>query len=558
MIFERDIDAITSCIKDEIDNGVIVLAGAGCSCESGLPTVYSLIKESVSSILKYTELSAELKKKALEDIPGNLRLEVFFSRILDIVGDKGYHPLTLLQGGNPTALHFLTGELLNRGYIKHVLTTNFDNLFEMACDPYSLKQQKNKIPKIVKLHGSIPRKGPINSSKIKAEIKRVARGIDVISETEFNNLVAKNTLLVLGYSGRDYYGAMPILYGSEFKKIIWVQHTSIFTVADENVNIKNWLSRADNGIYIYADTSLLISRLAESYNIQIGMNTSWSGLSWFSDPFKDSGIDLKPCAELIIAVLFREAGFPSEAYDCLYAAIERLELKYLKYLAMCYIESAQICLTGFGGQSHESLGLKHAEHALMAVNKMTNKLSWDAQVLEKRALLTLYDIYISIPTLLIEKGNTVLWNTQNIIEWAESNGETMIAAEGCKLLARLIMNNRDKSPATLEVAISAYEDSNIFAGNELAEDVLASSYYWLGYLYNCKGDTQKCLEYDIKRLKCLLLLRQTPEHEHIKTCLKMIKRNLVKYKNDFATINNAYKQMALLGIVEEDFDDIKL
>lgn len=135
------------------------------------------------------------------------------------------------------------------------------------------------------------------------------------------------------------------------------------------------------------------------------------------------------------------------------------------------------------------------------------------------------------------------------MDLARDNGETEVLGLGCRVLAEIVLNclRDDNSKAPLELTISTFEEAVGFLELEFAQDLLASCYYWLSVLCSYAGDYRKEIKYNVKRLRSLLLLRQTPEHEHVKSCLRMIARRLPVLGTTPDIVQETRREVARLG-----------
>jgi hypothetical protein len=527
---------------------LIIFAGAGVSRASGLPLASQIIEHSLEAMLSASHLSEDYKALARSVVPRELRLEVFLRELMDVLGDRGLLPLTCLQNGQPTAMHRLTADLFGRGWLRGAVTTNFDLLFERACEEKSVHinslttdesyeswSQTKDQPSIFKLHGSL-------DEAMQAEVRQVARGLGRTRTAVLEHLLESYVFLFLGYSGRDFFGAMPVVFGSRFKRIVWVEHAPRGQAIQGNRVVKEWLNAQDRGTYIETDSGELLGALAQHLGLEYDVHAQ-PPAGPLVEPFAQERELLSACADTVVASLLKRAGEPSAAYQCYTTALNHLEMPAQNDLFIkCHLGCSNIALNGMEGWALEHTAMAHAEAALGASPGWGHPLHMQSQ-------LAVYDavISISVPSgFAFHSYPGLILSTQSIVDTAIANSEFLIAAAGCRLLGQIIVNGKN-TPGSLNAVISLYEDTVVFQEVEHAQDLLASTYWWLSMLNARAGNVEEALKYNVKRLKSLLLIRQTPDHEHILTCVKMIQRELAMVGRETAAGREAIDAVARLG-----------
>lgn len=120
-------------VERAADGDLILFAGAGVSLAAGYPSQRAMIELITSHLRRsFNDETLDLSGKSFQEIAGNI--EAAFGRryLLDIF----LHAMSPPQGVSPTAAHVL-GVCL----FKTIITTNFDALFEAACDAQGIEYQ---------------------------------------------------------------------------------------------------------------------------------------------------------------------------------------------------------------------------------------------------------------------------------------------------------------------------------------------------------------------------------------------------------------------------------
>lgn len=261
---------------NELEFGQLaIFCGAGISRNSGLPLANELISYLLDKLFK------ENGNKYTEEIKNsNLPFEAFIETLSERITIAEI--LDIFKDGKPNTNHIWIAKLSKYGYIKTILTTNFDLLIEKALEQEGLKRNKDfnvyfieeefsKIDfinlgdniNIFKIHGSIE---DINS--IRTTLKAVAN--KVLSEKRmalirylFLGGKHKN-IIVLGYSCSDEFDITPQIQSIEEsrKEIIFVDHINSFTEEIEELKIKESKNPFKNfsGIRIKCNTDRFIEK----------------------------------------------------------------------------------------------------------------------------------------------------------------------------------------------------------------------------------------------------------------------------------------------------------
>jgi len=535
-------------------SALVLFAGAGISLAGGIPASSELIHSTLGTILSFSSLPQEYKRLTQEVCTQTMRLEIFLRELVDILGEKGLFPLRILSGGTPSLVHLLIAELMKRRLLRYVVTTNHDLLFEKACatrhvlvsvlvtnDEFKTWKWSEDNPAIFKLHGSADYLNLGGAECVQAEVRQVARGLSKEKSEVLKYLIERYSFLIVGYSGRDFFGALPIVFQSNFNRIVWINHEEKQVPARSNLVVKRWLTAHPRGTYVNADSMALLAAIAEKLDIQVHSHSRCQD-SKPVETLKSEGPLLEQSADVLIGMLLKRAGKPDEAYDCLAHALARLDLPaHSGLITKCHIACAEIAGTGLRGWRHEFLAKEHSEAALKAA------LSGSDHILVMQAQLAVYDSYLSVAIPLGFDYIGLLIFVQHIVDYAMVCGESILASTGCKLLAQVILNC-ENAREMLPIVIGLYEDAVMFEEDEYAQDVLASTYYWLALMNYTIGAKEKEIKYNLKRLRSLLLIRQMPEHEHVASCLRMIKRTLDELGRESLVGRKAVEYLEELGL----------
>lgn len=231
------------------------LAGAGISVPAPayLPTAPALISEITTAVTDDANFRTAIMDRTFggrATLDGNAAL-LRFETILTCIHHAVDPTLDLLsifsECRTPTPYHYFLADQLRRGAI--LLTTNFDNLIEIAChelsvaytlivhdeelaafakDPLSVKCP------LVKLHGAYNSVAPSLSStsgpvNIKTTLPELSIGYlrkdsDSISPV-LACVMAQRHLVVLGYSGCDDFDIVPSIRGAKpCHGLTWIDH----------------------------------------------------------------------------------------------------------------------------------------------------------------------------------------------------------------------------------------------------------------------------------------------------------------------------------------------
>ena len=193
----------------------VLLIGAGVSRDAGLPTAWDLTLEIAkliyASINPEDELPDDIENWFINSEYSNRKFSEYMEEFFPQQGDlKDF--LNLHLSKTPTKyVYKYVSELVKRGYIRAIITTNFDNYTEKALEregiDYNVIVTKEDVKsaepliqtdkfRIYKPHGDL------NRGKIKVspqDLKKLEKNM----EKELIDICDKHGLIVLGYAGED-------------------------------------------------------------------------------------------------------------------------------------------------------------------------------------------------------------------------------------------------------------------------------------------------------------------------------------------------------------------
>ena len=222
----------------------VFLTGAGISLSppSNIPDGGAIIKILLKWISKddndYEKLENYLYGENKTSLFDFLRFELLLEKIHQFEPSILDMLSILEQGGFANTNHYFLAAMLKKDAT--VLTTNFDNRIEEACEDIGYTPKSLYLPKMknfnsgekynyIKLHGTFPRLDSVNKNIPVGMLTQIGKtGFGFHSLKEFNIYIEQElrdkTLVVLGYSASDSFDVVPLLENIEFKKIIWLDY----------------------------------------------------------------------------------------------------------------------------------------------------------------------------------------------------------------------------------------------------------------------------------------------------------------------------------------------
>lgn len=184
------------------DGRAVLLAGAGMSLRAGFPSAQALVEVLAANVVRrHDDLSGTAFRASFQDVAENFELAYGRRALVDCI----LKALSAPQGIMTTRAHRLSVKLF-----KTILTTNFDGLFESACDeagiPYTVVTDDVYLPDspdgtlIIKLDGSTSVPGSLVLTADDAAYSRSARRR---LWTSLSRLMKTHSVVVVGHSLRD-------------------------------------------------------------------------------------------------------------------------------------------------------------------------------------------------------------------------------------------------------------------------------------------------------------------------------------------------------------------
>lgn len=189
--------------------------GSGISKAAGIPTGEEILWDTLKRIY-------ELKKEIKDPLDDELKewfnksqyRDMTYSDILEVISESRDGRRKFLEkyfkGKKPTHAHKKIAELIDAGFIKIVITTNFDRLMEKALDDRNVEHDtvasdsdlEQVVPRehsncrILKIHGDYKH---VNILNTEAELAKLDQEI----AKELTDIFNKFGLVFVGYGGSD-------------------------------------------------------------------------------------------------------------------------------------------------------------------------------------------------------------------------------------------------------------------------------------------------------------------------------------------------------------------
>lgn len=217
-----DIPEIVNLIKN---GNVGFFYGAGMSFNAGIPTV-SVIIEKILHSFQMDEHIESIKqlKFPFEAYMEILRTHMSIDEMLDI-----------FNSGNPTKFHQLLKHLNQHGYVKNIMTTNFDLLLEksgimgleISINESQFSRIHNRTSNYIKIHGCVSNKESIRTT-IDSIAKRELKDKRKTAVEKFFRDWHLSTIFIMGYSCSDKMDITPFLRSihDSSTRIVFIQHQS--------------------------------------------------------------------------------------------------------------------------------------------------------------------------------------------------------------------------------------------------------------------------------------------------------------------------------------------
>ncbi len=256
----------------------ILFCGAGISKDAGVPSGQDILIDTLTKIYQQEQKKEKFsKEEVVKWYQKNKSLkDMSYSEMLDLVypgmEQKRLYLNSFFEGKQPGETHETIAKMIGAGLIRLIITTNFDNLIEKALDMegfsdrYSViatnDQAKNsdtwdkvEICRIYKIHGDKDQ-GPIRNSPVELE------KLDEYIERDFQELINRHGVLVLGYSGEDEGVIRCFERREHYRYPIYWQYRG-----DVNKRVKNLILNQDGVLMRYDRASELLNELLDRVEV---------------------------------------------------------------------------------------------------------------------------------------------------------------------------------------------------------------------------------------------------------------------------------------------------
>lgn len=316
-----------------IAGGLFFFAGSGFSYAFNLPSAYAVLEHTTNAFLP-----AAVTNKEKNDICNTIQPEVFYESIIGMTNSyeclsiwRSLYQAEQVRHGvqcTPNFSHLFIVEYSYKNSLP-IITTNFDSMFEQACDILNIKYrvvlptespsnlEGNKLS-ICKVHGSIQdNEGKYSPHALWTTMTQITK-VNTEWIKYLNALMTNNHLCFVGYSGRDidffpYIAEFPKKSG--VKKIIWINR-----FGGDHSDVA---SRACGAIRIYQLPSDLFKSVSDRVNIQVSNKTEQlvrnSGdietlLSFLERSLNEKRLLTKKEKKLLYCVLLSKVGRYRDAH----------------------------------------------------------------------------------------------------------------------------------------------------------------------------------------------------------------------------------------------------
>jgi NAD-dependent SIR2 family protein deacetylase len=210
----------------------VLFLGSGLSAEAGIPTGNAIFYDSIKLLYKLLNGVEEADEDIINEWFTDGEFKDFtYSDILEEICKTKEERRKFLEkyfiGKKPSESHYLIANMVKNGFIKVIVTTNFDRLMEDALTnkdvPFTIissdEELESSHPRehsncwILKLHGDYKR---LNIKNTKEELEN----LDTKIEKEFQDILDRYGIIVMGYSGSDE-GVMSVFERRDSKYMLY-------------------------------------------------------------------------------------------------------------------------------------------------------------------------------------------------------------------------------------------------------------------------------------------------------------------------------------------------
>jgi hypothetical protein len=264
------------------DRQVTLFSGAGVSVPSGLPDSGTMVESITSSMLRaidHFSLCTTDERELVRSTISKRRLEPILDSIVQFHEESSLNSILNFSCTEPNYNHESVAQLAAHRYLSHIITLNFDVLFETSLETYKVPFSWN-LPlanyyelapgtdprvKVTKPHGTLPfGDKPYKDYYLAATLEQVGdHPQDETSKAIATIAEESPVLFVCGYSNNDW-DILPILTATRWSRIYWIQHSH-----DLRPSVRSWLETLGRDSYclLYGDVRLLFNHLLKALEI---------------------------------------------------------------------------------------------------------------------------------------------------------------------------------------------------------------------------------------------------------------------------------------------------
>ena len=250
-------EVIKRTAKEIFNNEVIFFVGAGISKPSGAPLANEIVDGVINHLFEHHRTTlgkkyGELKNICLsESRPETLfnYIETYRAKAADATIDNSIDDLfSSIKDLKPTYFHWFLAILLGTGFVKSIITLNYDTLIEKACKEIIGREPKvyskpehfesfereveNEIL-LLKMHGSL---STTDEQPLQLAIRQLIP-LDPRKAQAINWFIKNKSFVFLGCSGNDDFDFTPIFVSEQANKTFyWINHQTASVINPSRQN----------------------------------------------------------------------------------------------------------------------------------------------------------------------------------------------------------------------------------------------------------------------------------------------------------------------------------
>ncbi len=255
---ENELDKQLEDLMKVAPEKLVFLCGAGISLDQ--PTALPTVNHFICSVLEKCEMKEEVIGSVCQQFG---KLIYRFESLVDEIRKHCDDDLMLTKLFNSSSynkLHYFLAMMLDKG--ASVITTNFDNCIENACDKnellykgrlvfYGQDMQSSMLNDLcgmlIKIHGSHPWKEEVASELVITigALAKTQRAFALFPELKkyILELIQDKIIVVMGYSCSDDFDVVPLLSEASLEKVVWLDFDirnryPIYSKEISNANVK--------------------------------------------------------------------------------------------------------------------------------------------------------------------------------------------------------------------------------------------------------------------------------------------------------------------------------